>query len=90
MDAMRRVAEEALATLTRLRSSMDQNDVAKQITALTPKMGSTGEGWSNARHDAWIATCHLRDALLGIKKDADLHAHWDWAISATKAWLDKS
>ena len=49
------VAEEALATLTRLRSSVDQNDVAKQIAALTPKMGTTGEGWSNARHDAWIA-----------------------------------
>ena len=75
-DEEQSIAEEALDALQRLRSSSDSKRVADEIIALASKMGDTKTGWSPARHDAWITTCHLRDGLRGKNQNVNLSALW--------------
>ena len=86
-DTEQKIADEALATLQRLRSSTELKHSGEEIAVLGDKMGDTKTGWSASRHNAWIATCHLRDGLQGRKEQPNLPQLWADAITKTESWV---
>jgi hypothetical protein len=86
MDEEQKLADGAPSALRRLRHLNSVDEVA----ALADKIRGPHDvriGWSVARHDSWIAICHLRDALRGQRQNANLSELWDKAIRNTEAWV---
>jgi hypothetical protein len=88
MEADQKIADEALATLQRLRTSPDTKSVAQEIGTLASKMANKRVD-EHRRADAWLAVCHLRDALDGTTKGANIAALWQDAIAETEAWCNE-
>ena len=88
IEADQKIADEALATLRRLRASPDDKSVAQKIGTLAGKMGNSRVG-ELRRADAWLAVCHLQAALDGATERTDISAFWHEAITKTEAWCNE-
>jgi hypothetical protein len=85
MRADQKIADEALATLIRLRVSSGMKSVVQEVGSLASRMGNARVD-ERLRADAWLAVCHLRDALAGTTKGADVAALWNDAIAKSTVW----
>jgi hypothetical protein len=86
MRADQKIADEALATLIRLRGSSGMKSVVQEVGSLASRMGNARVD-ERLRADAWLAVCHLRDALAGTTiKGADVAALWNDAIAKSTVW----
>jgi hypothetical protein len=88
MEADQKIADEALATLQQLRTSPDTKRLAQEIGTLASKMANRSVE-EHRRADAWLAVCHLRAALDGTTKGANVAALWHDAIAKTEAWCNE-
>ncbi len=88
MDSDQQIAAEALAALKRLRISPDTKNVLQELSVLASRMANQRVD-EHLRADAWLAVCHLRAALDGTTKGANVTALWDNAIAKTTAWCSE-